>query len=179
MAVLNIYTDTTNRGTNGDMLFPAKALTVGGTDLKVAFATFEVAVADTDASIYRIFTMNKTVVPLDIAIACDAITAGTDWDLGLYKPKSFDGGTGAVVDADVFMDGQTFANALDFGYGTALDGMDNVDIADYGKALWELAGHTDTGASPTSLPQYDIAYIANTVGSAAGTVSTRMLFAEP
>jgi len=178
MAVENKYVDT-NRNTDGSMKFPAKALFSGGTELKVAFSTFELAAADDDGSIYRIWTMAKTIVPLDIAVACDTVTGGTDFELGLYKPKSADGGTGAVINKGLFMTGQTLASPVDFGYATALDGMDAVDIANYGKALWELAGHTIEGANPTSLPEYDIAYTADTVGSAAVTVSTRMYFASP
>lgn len=179
MAVENKYVDTVNRNTDGTMKFPGKALFTGGTALKVLFSTFELAAADDDGSVYRIWTVIKTAIPLDIAVACDAITGGTDFELGLYKPKTADGGTGAVINKGLFMTGQTLASAVDFGYATALDGMDAVDIANYGKSLWELAGHVDDGPSPTSLPEYDIAYTGDTVGSAALTISTRMYYALP
>jgi len=177
MAVENKYVDTTNRNTDGTMKFPAKALSSGGTNLKVAFCTFEIAAADDDGSIYRIFTLSKTIVPLDIKVACDAITAGTDMELGLYFPLTVKGGV--VISKGLFMTGQTFASALDLGNPTAIDGMDAVDIANYGKSLWELAGHTDSGPNPTSVPEYDMAYTGDTVGSAAGTVSTILYFSNP
>lgn len=177
MAVEDKYVDTTNRNTDGTMKFPSKALFSGGTNLLVAFSTFELAAADDDGSVYRIWTMNKSIIPIDIKVACDAITSGTDFELGLYYPKLVK--AGVVINKGLFMTGQTLASAVDFGNPTALDGMDAVDIANYGKPLWQLAGHTIEGANPTSVPQYDFAYTGDTVGSAAGTVSTVMYYADP
>lgn len=176
MAVQNKYVDTTNRAANGAMIYPQKALSSVGVEAKLIFVTFEVAAADDDTSVFRLATLVNSAVLQDIAVACDAITAGTDWDLGLYRPLYMDG---LEVDKDVFMDGQSLASAVDFGYATALDGMDNVNIDSYGKALWEHAGHSITAIPVTALPEYDIAYTANTIGTAAGTVSTRILYGTP
>lgn len=124
-------------------------------------ATEEIAAADDDGSVYRFFKgVPANLIPVEITIACDAITGMTDCDLGLYLTN-----TGAVVDKDVLMDGQTLASALTRASGHQL-GLQTVNIADAGKTLAELdAVSTDTPAS------YDIALTANTVGSAAGTVT--------
>lgn len=120
--------------------------------------TFEVAAADSDGSVYRIAkALNPEMIPLSLTIMCDAITAGTDWDVGFYKTN-----LGAVVDKD------NLADALDLSSASkTLDGLKDVNIDSRHKRLFELAGHT----SSTKLSAYDLALTANTVGSAAGTVS--------
>ena len=166
MAVEDKYIDT---------LVAAETRTGGlgvgnGSEVHWLVQTFEVAAADDDGSIYRLFNgVPSTYIPVVGDILCDAITAGTDWDLGLYKPD-----LGAVVDKDVLMDGQTLATALTRATGNGL-GLSAIDPADYGKKLWELAGATIT----TFPMEYDIALTANTVGSAAGTVTVIMGFANP
>lgn len=130
--------------------------------------TEEIAVADDDTSVYRFFkSVPSNYVPTEISIECDAITNGTDYDLGLYKV----GIGGAAVDADVLMDGQSLASALTKASGHQL-GLQTVDAADGEKTLGELSGQTDVDAS------YDICLTANTVGSAAGTVTIRARFVQ-
>ena len=86
-------------------------------------ATVEVAAGDDDGSKYRFFkAVPSSFRPIACTVMCDAITAGTDYDLGLY-----DVNLGAVVDKDVLMDGQTLATA-----SKALNGLGIVDIADIG-----------------------------------------------
>jgi hypothetical protein len=72
------------------------------------------------------------------------------------------------------MAGQTLATAVDFGFDTCIDGMDAVAIENYGRKLYEHGGHTVT----TKLESYDLALTANTIGSAAGTVSVLFIFAQ-
>ncbi len=130
--------------------------------------TLEIAAADDDGSVYRFFKdVPSTYIPVSITVACDAITSGTDYDLGLYKV----GVAGAVVDKDVLMDGQTLASALTRATGTQL-GLGNVDLADAAKTLGVLSAQT------TVDPSYDIALTANTVGSAAGTVTIIATFVQ-
>ncbi len=168
MAVENKYTDSNISGNTITKLL--SALASGTADLFVAAATFEVAAADDDGSIYRVFkSLNPNLVPLWIGISCDAITGGTDWDLGLYRPD-----LGAVIIKDVLMDGQTLAVAAKLGPAAALSGLSNVDQANVGRRLFEHAGHT----ARTKLEAYDMALTANTVGSAAGTVTVVALFAQ-
>lgn len=163
MAVENKYTNTLIAANT-----PAPAIVSSGAKLVVFAATFEIAAADDDGSIYRIFkSVPSWLIPVRIEVGCDAITGGTDFDLGFYK-KLADGG--AVIDKDNLMDGQTLATASLM----LLNGLGAVDVANIEKRFFELAGYTNL----TDLPEVDIALTANTVGTAAGTVSVRMWCAQ-
>ena len=147
------------------------SLTVSGKATKPAFtgtgdeevtmlATLEVAVADDDGSKYRLFkAIPSTYIPAEISVMCDAITGGTDYELGLYETNS-----GSVISKGLFMTGQTLATALTRATGHQL-GLAAVDIANCKKTLAELSGQS----RPSNV--YDIVLTADTVGTAAGTVS--------
>lgn len=144
------------------------AIATSGGEATVLIATEEIAAADDNGSKYRLFkAVPSNLVPIEISIECDAITGGTDYDLGLYEV----GVGGAAVDADVLMDGQTLASALTKATGHQL-GLQTVNAADAGKSLAELSGQTDPSTA------YDIVLTANTVGTADGTVSVRAIFAQ-
>lgn len=129
--------------------------------LKVVTQTFEVAAADDDGSVYRLARISDSDILLRATIMCDAITGGTDWDLGLYQK----GTSGAVLDKDCFMDGQTFASAT-----KTIDGLQTVAIENRTKEIWSLLSGI-TSQTRDENNEYDIALTANTVGSAAGTVT--------
>lgn len=175
-AVVNKYVDAAiAAGKLGE-----SALSGGGVKSIVMVATEEIAAADDDTSIYRFFKgLAPNLIPIDIKVYCDAITNGTDFDLGLYETSDAENPSGGlVVDADVFMDGQTLAAAITRGGGTAnqdeaIDGLQNVDIANLTKKLYEHGGHT----VKTSKDGYDICLTANTVGTVAGTVTIIAEFA--
>lgn len=135
----------------------------GGT-LKSVQETLAVAAADDNGSVYGLFLVNSNDVPKSIDIQTTAITGGTDYDLGLYDYDIGSGAVGAVVDADILMDGQTMATA-----SVALDGLQTVAAAARGTTFWELAGET---SDPQK--QYIVALTANTVGTAAGTIHVDM-----
>ncbi len=139
-----------------------------GSEPVVLQATLEVAAADDDGSVYRLFKgVPSNYIPHEITIATDGLTGATDYDLGLYKV----GVGGAVVDKDVLMDGQTMASALTRATGHQL-GLANVNIADIGKTLGTLSAQT------VADPSYDICLTANTVGSAAGTITVIAVFTQ-
>jgi hypothetical protein len=145
-----------------------KAALVSGDKLIVMVATEEIAAADDDGSIYRFFkSVPSNLIPVEITVATDGQTGMSDCDLGLYKV----GVGGAVVEKDILMDGQTLASALTRASGHQL-GLQSVNIADIGKTLAELSGQTKPDLS------YDIALTANTVGSAAGTVTIIATFVQ-
>ena len=66
------------------------------------------AAADDDGSVYRFFRVGQTFAPIQIWLYNDAITGGTDYDLGLYRTAE-DGG--AVVDVDRFATAVSMASA--------------------------------------------------------------------
>lgn len=155
---------------NADLAAGKKADAVAsvGQKLIVLTQTEEIASADDNGSVYRFFKdVPSNLIPVEITISCDAITGGTDYDLGLYKV----GVGGAAVDKDVLMDGQTLASALTRATGHQL-GLANVNIADATKTLGELSAQTDVDTS------YDIALTGNTAGTAAGTVTIIAVFAQ-
>jgi len=163
MAVQDKYVETR---TAEDKL--AKAAFSNGAELVTIIATEEIASADDDNSVYRLFkSVPSNYIPVQIDIACDAITGGTDYDLGLYKV----GVGGAEVDKDVLMDGQDLSSALTRVSGDQL-GLQSVGIDDVDKTLAELSGQANPDTS------YDIVLTANTVGTASGTVSVIAKFVQ-
>lgn len=144
---------------------PDVAAKVQGDEVYQIVGTFEIAAADDDGSVYRIAKgINPNLIPVSIEIMCDAITAGTDFDVGLYKSNK-----GIVLDADLLADGLTFAAAK--GRDAPLDGLKDVAIVDIAKRFYELLSKTILEITGP----YDIAITANTVGTAAGTVAFRIL----
>lgn len=163
MAVENKYVDSLIVA--GKKTGPA--LAGPGTDVIAMVATFEVAAADDDGSVYRVFkNVPSSYIPLQVTIATDGLTGGTDWDLGVYKTD-----LGAVVDKDILMDGQTLASALTRATGHQL-GLGAVNIDAVKSTLATLSGQTTPDVA------YDVALTANTVGTAAGTVTVIAEFVQ-
>jgi len=164
-----------NKYVNADVVAGKKATAafIHGTEDFFAVTTFEVAVADDDGSIYRVLkNVPQEYIPARIEIYNDAIAGGTDFDLGFYK--SFDelAADGTVIDKEAL------AATLDMSAaalrGSPKEGLNAVDIADAQKRLYELAG--DTLVPFTKEIGYDIAFTANTVGAAAGTITALFWF---
>lgn len=144
-----------------------KAARVSGDAERVMVATVEIAAADDDGSKYRMFkSVPSNLIPTEITITCDAITGGTDYELGIYKTN-----LGAVISKGLFMTNQTLASALTRATGHQL-GLAAIDIANVYKTMGELSGQTDVD------PAYDIVLTADTVGTAAGTVTVIAKFVQ-
>lgn len=164
MAVQNKYVDA-------KIVANRIAGTLSAQGIKVVrhVATFEVAAADDDGSIFRIIpSLPSSMVPISMRICCDALTGSTSWNVGVYNPD-----LGAVVDADIL--GATID--LSAGYSRILgkDGLVSVDLADCQKSLWELVGRTAQNREST----YDVALTAVTIGSGAGTITVFSEWANP
>ena len=150
MAVIDRYINTENyldpRNNNGGKV-------------ELAIVSLEVAAGDDDGSKYRILKNIDSLKSIArITVMCDAITGGTDYDLGFYDIES-----GAVIDADAL------ASTLDLSSASrVLDGLENVIIENMGKRIYELAGESDIN---TRTHEVDIVLTANTVGTAAGTIT--------
>jgi len=148
------------------------AVFTAGDKTVVMVATFEVAVADDDLSVFRLWkSVNPELIPVRIEVYNDAMTSSSDWDLGFYE-TTVPGTTGAVIDKD------KLANTMDLSSGNGrsspIDGLENLNISEVNERIWELAGQTIT----TKKRGYDIALTANTVGSAIGTVSVIAWFVQ-
>jgi len=166
MAVENKYVNTNAQ--EGD--HPYASANVSGAGLIAIATTFEVAAADDDASIYRLFkSLPATLIPIQIYINNDAITAGTDYDLGFYKPES-----GVVIDKDSLADGADLSSA--HAMGSELNGLTALGAEYVGKNISEILN--TKLSNTTKYNTVDICLTANTVGTAAGTVSVRGIFAQ-
>lgn len=159
MAVVNEYVNSklassaTRRRTMGR--------NVNGQNVVHIVQTFEVAAADDDGSVYRLFpNVPSSAVLSSLRLACDALTGATDYDMGLYAPNY-----GAVADKDILADGLN--PSAGYSRILALDALKDVNISDCNKTLYELLGLT----VKTAAPFYDICLTANTVGSGAGTIT--------
>jgi hypothetical protein len=151
--------------TNNDATPPTLNKTfVQGGRVYSSVAVVEVAAADDDTSVYRLFRVWSGDRVDGIDIGNDAITGGTSYDLGVYD-TAVNGG--AVVSAALF------ASALDLSSAGALSERTyeatatNIDKIE--KQLWELLALT---SDPKKY--YDIALTANTVGTGAGTIAARL-----
>lgn len=163
MTVENKYVDAAVAGGEVGAGFATQ-----GRSVKCMRKTFEVAAADDDGSIYRLFkNVNPHIVPVKIDVANDAITNGTDYDLGLYETNG-----GVEVDKDVLADGLNLSSAHI--HGAEISGMSAVNIDKAEKALFELAGKV-IGALKGG---FDICLTANTVGTVAGTITVSLWYIE-
>lgn len=133
---------------------------VDGVEKKTVRQIVAIAVDDSDGSVYRLCKLPANAVIVDVRYYNDAITGGTDYDLGLYE-----GDGGAVADKDCLDDGFTFAVAQPVS-SFPNQGMRAVTLANREKQLYELAADDDV-----SYPGfYDVALTANTAGSGAGNI---------
>lgn len=167
MAVANKYVDA-NLAVAVDK--KANSLALAACGLFVGVCTFETLAADDDGSIYRIFKgIDPNLIPVSLRMACDAITAGTDYDFGFYD--SLEEG-GLEIDKDCLADG--INPSAGYSRILALDALVTVDLANATKRIYELAGQT----LATKRVSYDLAITANTVGSSASTITVTGIFAQ-
>jgi len=130
----------------------------------VRIATEEVAAADDDGSVYRLFK----AVPVDqvitkLELSNNAITGATDYEIGFYETD-----TGAAIDIDILL-GTTNISA-----GTVnTNGLGAVALANRGLSIKDLI-EAVVGAGTVTYPTVDVAVTANTAGSGAGTITALM-----
>lgn len=162
MAVVDLYAQADKEAGNGKK-FPA--VKGSGSRTIVVSNLVSVAAADDNGSVYRVFCdIPSSVVPINITIQNEAITGGTDYDLGLYATNS-----GAVVEVDILADGLDMSSARTIATANNA-GMTSVPITGGLKSLATLSGQTNPSSS------YDIALTANTVGTGAGVILVTMTF---
>lgn len=133
--------------------------------LREQVATVEIAAADDNASIYRLFRVRSDFRISSLELFNDAIASGTAFDLGVYQTA--DNGA-AVVDADLFATDVSLASARVVPTDLLFEVL---DINKIEKPLWEMLG-----LSSDPKIEYDIALTADTVGTAAGTITMRMRY---
>lgn len=165
MAVVNTKSTSITNLDAGDLNPDYKSRGV----LREAVDTLETANGDSIGSTYRTVRLWSGWRVSDVIIDSDDIGTTTAADIGLYRTAA-DGG--AVVNAAFFASALVLnAGALSGQNVTHESGV--VDIANKGKRLWEQLGLTaDPGL------WYDLALTLTAAADAAGTITTRVRFAE-
>lgn len=161
MAVINDYA---NSDRNSDKKAPASS--GQGADSLCAVGTYEVESGDSNGSIIMFFTdVPKNAIIQKLELSHDAFGASGSADIGVYSRGTF-----TAKDDDVFGAAIDISSA-----GKNVDGMEQLDIADYAKKLYEHAGDSLTGSAGS----YDIGVILDNVGATgAGTLTLRMWYSE-
>lgn len=158
MAVVNTLS---NNITNLDSSPPVQPrVGLQGGRLRRILDTLEVAAADDDTSTYRLARVHSSWQLPEIIIFNDAITAGTSYDIGLYQTAA---NGGAVVLVGAYATAIDLSSANKTGTNQAFEAR---DIANIQKRVWE-----DAGLTTDPIRFYDLVATANTVGTAAGTIS--------
>jgi len=123
--------------------------------------TVAVAAADDDNSLYHFFKVNSNDSVKSLKVFNDAITGGTDYNVGLYDT---DGAT--EVDDNLFADAISLATASTVGVEVRFEAS---DINTVNQKIWELLG-----LSEDPQKDYYLTLKGVTVGSAAGDISVIM-----
>lgn len=145
---------------------------VSGSPVKLIRKVIAIAAADDDTSKFLIAQLPAGAILLDIKVHNSAITAGTDYDIGLYN--SVENG-GAVISKDIFGNGLDLSSA--HAYGSSLNGMSALTVGLGTKRVFEhvnTAGGTTLSSGERAV--YDLVLTANTIGTAAGTIEVDVLF---
>lgn len=163
MPIVDKYAQSDLESENGKR-FPS--LNGIGIDVVTAIGTVSVAATDDNTSVYRALpSIPSNAVPISLCVHNDAITDGTDYDIGLYKTRSGD----AVAVS-------TLAAGLDMSSARAVSTVNNaglsaLSIASDTQTLAQLSGQITPDSS------YDIALTGNAVGSASGTIRVTFTYA--
>ncbi|MCP4328427.1 MAG: hypothetical protein GY791_08325 [Alphaproteobacteria bacterium] len=131
---------------------------LAGGRVRKKVATIEVAAADDDGSVYRLFRVHSGWHIHSIRILNDAITGGTAFDVGLYGSDD-----GAAVDDDAYASAVDLSSANVSGAEVAFEAR-NIDDAE--NKVWQ-----DAGAAADGKTSYDLCLTGDTVGTAAGTIT--------
>lgn len=163
MAVVNTVDDVID--------FPQKAL-FGGASMKTIMKKVETAVADDDGSIYLVGEIPGEAVILGVESLNEAVTGGTDFDLGLYNVD------GTVYSADKILDGIDMSSARTSFTSLVLDyGADDCE-----KTVAELLGHVSKvvpGSGEVAAKKvYRLGLKGNTVGSAAASIVLKITYRD-
>lgn len=144
-----------------------------GATTRAAAPTVLVSADDDNGHIYPLVRLKASDVILQVRVMNTEITAGPDWDCGIYVAGDWNSEDQDAKDADILFDGQSMASARDTQTDLLGQGANALNAASYGKRLWELAGDA---IEPRPGTRYDLCLTANTVGIVAGTIVVFFLY---
>ena len=140
-----------------------KTLVTGGR-VREAVATVEVAAADNDLSKYLMIPIFSNWRISSIEIFNDLITVGSDYDVGIFEI------TGVTVLSTAYASAVTMVAARVAPLDVAFEAR---DIANIANQVFQDAGLTED-----PLKDFYLGFLANTVGSAAGTLAMRARYSD-
>jgi hypothetical protein len=139
-------------------------LTFGGR-LRSIVSVTDIAAADSTADICHVTPLYSSWRIDGIPVKCDALTSGSDYNLGLYTTAGVD------VDENVYGDAIDLSSAIT---SLPIDALDEIrDIALGAQAVW-----ADAGASADTRKWYYLSWTLITPGSAAGQIVTRVRYVD-
>jgi hypothetical protein len=141
---------------------------IDGAVLREKVATVEIAAADDANSVYRMVRVHSSWRISEITRFNDAITSGTDYDVGLYDTAE---NGGAVVNINAFADAISLASASVTGVSEMYESGGDIGVEDIEQKVWEVAG---LASDPGKF--MDLCYTGVTPGSGAGTLSVRVRY---
>lgn len=142
----------------------ASALTFGGRVRSIVSVT-DIAVADSNGDIFHVTPIYSSWRLDRILVKNDAITGGTSYDLGIYTTA----GVAVAV--------HEYASAVDMSTARTSSPIDLLD-EDRDIALGAQAVWADAGQSSDPGTWYYLSYTANTAGSGAGQIVTRVHYVK-
>jgi hypothetical protein len=164
MAVVNAFVTDNIESKAADTCVAARTT---GSIVRTVMANFEVAAADDNASVYRLFKLPPTAIVTSLIVGNDAIAGLTDPQFGIYKPLELGG---AVIDVDSLM------ASVDLHAGAAMTERLVTALANRGKNILQLSG-----VAAADLQKYgsvDVAMTTPAGVTAAGTVVVELTYAE-
>lgn len=136
--------------------------------LKEQVGTVEISAADDANSVYRVGRVHSSWRISEIIRYNDAITSGTDYDVGLYDTEA---AGGAVININAFADAVSLASGSLTGTRDLYEAGSDVGVEDIEKRVWEMAGLTEDPGK-----WMDLCYTGVTPGSGAGTLSVKIQY---
>jgi hypothetical protein len=164
MAVINAFVTDNVESKANDVCVAARST---GSLVRTVMANFEVAAADDNASVYRLFKLPPTAIVTSLRVGGDAIAGFTNPQVGIYKPLEVGGD---VIDVDCLME------AVDLNAGAAITERLVTALANRGKNVLQLAAVADADAYKYG--SVDVAITTAAGVSGAGTVVVELTYVE-
>lgn len=156
--------------TNLDATPPVKnTLAIMGGVLREAVATVEIAAADCDNSVYRMFRVHSSWRISELTNFTDTLTSAVDADIGFYQTAE---NGGAVANINALTDALSIATATLTGVQTLWEAGSDNGVEDIETRVWEMVG----GLTADPGIFYDLCVTVVSVGGAAGTLSQRLRY---
>ena len=144
------------------------SLALMGGVLREQVATVEVAAADCDNSVYRLFRVHSSWRLSELTYFSDTLTSATSASFGFYQTAE---NGGALVNINPLADAVNIATASLVGVQMLWEAGSDNGVEDIETRVWQMLALTADSAR-----FYDLCMTINSVGAAAGTLSARLRY---